>query len=139
MFGAKTGIRGTKIFGKRPTLCILDDLVSDDDAKSPTSMQAIKDTVYKGVFPALDPTRRKVIFNGTPFNKDDIIIEAVESGAWDVNVWPVCERFPCEPEEFVGAWEDRFSFAFVKEQYDLMAQSGKLAAFLSRVHVAYYF
>lgn len=129
MFGAKTGIRGTKIFGKRPTLCILDDLVSDDDAKSPTSMQAIKDTVYKGVFPALDPTRRKVVFNGTPFNKDDIIIEAVESGAWDVNVWPVCERFPCEPEEFVGAWEDRFDYTFVKEQYDLMAQSGKLAAF----------
>ena len=124
-----TGIRGTKIFGKRPTLCILDDLVSDDDAKSPTSMQAVKDTVYKGVFPALDPTRRKVVFNGTPFNKDDIIIEAVESGAWDVNVWPVCERFPCEQEEFVGAWEDRFDYAFVKEQYDLMAQSGKLAAF----------
>ena len=129
MFGAKTGLRGTKIFGKRPTLCILDDLVSDDDAKSKAAMQAIKDTVYKGVNHALDPTRRKVVFNGTPFNKDDILIEAVESGAWDVNVWPVCEKFPCERHEFSGAWEDRFSFDYIMEQYDMAVKTGKLAAF----------
>lgn len=133
MFGAKTGLRGTKIFGKRPVLCVLDDLVSDDDSKSKASMQAIKDTVYKGVNHALDPTRRKVIFNGTPFNKDDILIEAVESGAWDVNVWPVCERFPCERSEFRGAWEDRFSFDYVQEQYDLAIKTGKLSAFMQEL------
>jgi hypothetical protein len=110
MFGAKTGLRGTKIFGLRPPLCVLDDLVSDDDSKSKAAMIAIKDTVYKGVNHALDPTRRKVVFNGTPFNSEDILIEAVESGAWDVNVWPVCEQFPCEPEKFAGAWEDRFTY-----------------------------
>ena len=49
MFGAKTGIRGTKLFGKRPVMAILDDLISDDDANSRVQMQAIKDTVYKGV------------------------------------------------------------------------------------------
>lgn len=124
-----TGLRGTKIFGKRPVLAILDDLVSDDDSKSKASMQTIKDTVYKGVFHALDPTRRKVVFNGTPFNKEDILIEAVESGAWDVNVWPVCERFPCSKEEFVGAWEDRFSYEFIKDQYEMAEKTGKLSAF----------
>lgn len=129
MFGAKTGLRGTKIFGKRPTVCVMDDLVSDDDAKSRAAMIAIKDTVYKGVDYALDPTRRKVIFNGTPFNSDDILIEAVESGAWDVNVWPVCERFPCEEHEFQGAWEDRFTYKFVKDQYDRAVLNGKLASF----------
>lgn len=129
MFGAKTGLRGTKIFGKRPTVAILDDLVSDDDSKSKAAMQSIKDTVYKGVNHALDPTRRKVIFNGTPFNTEDILIEAVESGAWDVNVWPVCERFPCTREEFVGAWEDRFSYDYIAEQYDMAVKTGKLAAF----------
>lgn len=133
MFGAKTGLRGTKIFGKRPVIAVLDDLVSDDDSRSKTSMDAIKDTVYKGVNHALDPTRRKVIFNGTPFNKEDILIEAVESGAWDVNVWPVCERYPCEKEEFCGAWEDRFSFEFVKEQYELAVQNGKLNAFMGEL------
>ena len=133
MFGAKTGLRGTKIFGKRPVLCVLDDLVSDDDSKSRAAMNSIKDTVYKGVNHALDPTRRKVIFNGTPFNTEDILIEAVESGAWDVNVWPVCEEFPCKPEEFSGAWEDRFTYDYVKQQYDMALQTGKLSAFMQEL------
>lgn len=129
LFGAKTGLRGTKIFGKRPVLAVLDDLVNDDDAKSKVAMQAIKDTIYKGVDYALHPVRRKIIFNGTPFNKDDILYEAVESGAWDVNVWPICERFPCTREEFRGAWEDRFTYDFVAEQHRVSMLSGKLAAF----------
>lgn len=133
MFGAKTGLRGTKIFGKRPTVCVLDDLVSDDDSKSKAAMMAIKDTVYKGVNHALDPTKRKVIFNGTPFNTEDILIEAVESGAWDVNVWPVCERFPCTKEEFCGAWEDRFTFDYVQEQYEMASKTGKLSAFFQEL------
>lgn len=129
MFGAKTGLRGTKIFGKRPVIAVLDDLVSDEDANSRAAMLTIKDTVYKGVNHALDPTRRKVIFNGTPFNKEDILIEAVESGAWDVNVWPVCERFPCPEEEFSGAWPDRFSYEYIKAQYEMAEKTGKLAGF----------
>lgn len=129
MFGAKTGLRGTKIFGKRPVLAVLDDLLSDDDARSKVSMEAIKDTIYKGVNHALDPTRRKTLFNGTPFNKEDPMIEAVESGAWDVNVWPVCETYPCTKEEFNGAWEDRFSYDYIKEQYDTAVLTGKLAGF----------
>jgi len=129
MFGAKTGLRGTKIFGKRPVLAVLDDLVSDDDAKSKVSMEAIRDTVYKGIDYALDPRRRKIIFNGTPFNKGDILYEAVESGGWHVNVWPICERFPCTKAEFNGAWEDRFTYEFVKEQYEVAVVTGQLAAF----------
>lgn len=130
LFGAKQGVRGTKIFSKRPCLALLDDLVSDEDARSPTIMNTIKDTVYKGILPALSPTRRKVIFNGTPFNKSDILYEAVESGGWYVNVYPICERFPCTREEFKGAWEDRFDYDFVKETYDFHVKNGKLADFL---------
>lgn len=129
MFGAKTGIRGSKIFGKRPVLAVLDDLVSDEDANSKASMATINDTVYKGVLPALSPLKRKVIFNGTPFNKRDILYEAVESGAWVVNVYPLCEKFPCEEKEFKGAWEDRFPYSFVKREYEFALEQGKLAAF----------
>lgn len=133
MFGAKTGIRGTKIFGKRPVLAVLDDLVSDDDAKSKSSMNAIKDTVYKGIDYALDPNKRMIVFNGTPFNLEDILIEAVQSGAWDVNVWPVCERFPCTREEFRGAWEDRFGYDFVLDQYEMSVKTGKVEAFMQEL------
>jgi predicted phage terminase large subunit-like protein len=133
MFGAKTGLRGTKIFGKRPPLAVLDDLVSDDDAKSKAAMESIKDTVYKGVDYALDPVRRKIIFNGTPFNKGDILYEAVESGGWHVNVYPICERFPCSKEEFRGAWEDRFTYEFVLDQYLASVATGKLSAFMQEL------
>lgn len=133
MFGAKTGLRGTKIFGKRPVLAVLDDLVSDDDSKSKAAMEAIKDTVYKGVDYALDPRRRKIVFNGTPFNKDDILYEAVESGGWHVNVYPVCEKFPCSREEFNGAWEDRFTYDFVMDQYQTSLATGKLSAFMQEL------
>lgn len=129
MFGAKTGIRGTKIFGKRPVLAVLDDLVSDDDAKSKAAMAAIRDTVHKGIDYALDPRRRKIVFNGTPFNKGDILYESVESGAWEVNVWPICEKFPCTREEFRGAWEDRFTYDYVQRQYEDSVMQGELASF----------
>lgn len=133
MFGSKTGLRGTKIFGKRPKLAVLDDLVSDEDAKSKVSMQAISDTVHKGVNHALDPVSRKIIMNGTPFNKSDIMIQAVESGAWDVNVWPVCEKFPCTEEEFVGAWDDRFTYEFISKEYEDAVLEGKLDSFLQEL------
>lgn len=134
MFGALTGLRGTKIFGKRPVLAVLDDLIhSDADAASPTIMDNIKDTIYKGVNHALDPIRRKVILNGTPFNKQDVMVTAVESGAWQVNVWPVCEKFPCTEDQFVGAWPDRFSFEYIKSQYDLAVSTGKASAFFQEL------
>ena len=129
MFGAKTGLRGTKMFGKRPVLAVLDDLMSDDDARSKTSLEAIKDTIDKGVSYALDPTHRKVIFNGTPFRREDPIIEAVESGVWSVNVWPVCEKFPCEREEFRGAWEERFSYDTTFEDYEKKVHMGRGSSF----------
>lgn len=133
MFGARTGIRGTKRFGKRPVLAILDDLVGDEAADSQATMDSIKDTVYKGVMNALDPSRNKIIFNGTPFNKEDILVEAVESGGWDVNVWPVCEKFPVEEKDFKGAWPDRFSYQVVKKAYDFFLATGKLPAFLQEL------
>ncbi len=133
MFGAKTGLRGTKIFGKRPVLAVLDDLVSDEDAKSKAAMDTIKDTVYKGVNFALEPRRNKIIFNGTPFNKGDVLYEAVESGGWHVNVYPICDKFPCTRAEFKGAWEDRFTYDYVLEQYQIALATGKMAAFMQEL------
>lgn len=129
MFGAKSGIRGTKIFNRRPVLAVMDDLISDADSKSPTAMKAINDTVYSGVQYALDPTRHKMILNGTPFNKEDIVYRAIESGAWEVNVWPICKEFPCKREEFSGAWEDRFTYDYVNEMWESAVKEGKEKSF----------
>lgn len=128
-YGAKTGVRGAKEMGKRPQLAVLDDLISDEDARSATVISAVEDTVYKAVNYALHPSKNMIIWSGTPFNAKDPLYKAVESGAWAVNVFPVCEQFPCSREEFKGSWPDRFTYEYVKEQYDNSVKLGKLETF----------
>lgn len=128
-YGAKTGVRGAKERGKRPQLAVLDDLISDEDARSVTVISSVEDTVYKAVNYALHPTKNMIIWSGTPFNAKDPLYKAVESGAWRVNVFPVCEQFPCSKEEFRGSWEDRFTYEYVKTQYDNALLLGKVETF----------
>lgn len=128
-YGAKTGVRGTRENGTRPVLALLDDLISDADAKSPTVIESVEDTVYKAIDYALHPNRRKIIWSGTPFNAKDPLYKAVESGAWNVNVYPVCEQFPCSREDFRGSWEDRFDFDYVMKQYTKAVKLGKVDTF----------
>lgn len=129
MFGAQSGVRGFKMFGNRPVLAILDDLVSSADANSELILSRIKDTIYKDVNQALNPMRKKVIMNGTPFNKNDPVYEAIESGAWHGNVFPICNEFPCSKEDFVGAWESRFNYETLLNEYEIASASGQLGAF----------
>lgn len=70
-----------------------------------------------------------IIWSGTPFNAKDPLYKAVESGAWEVNVFPVCERFPCTREEFKGSWPDRFTYDYVLEQYENAVKLGKVDTF----------
>jgi phage terminase large subunit-like protein len=128
-YGAKTGVRGSKEMGKRPRLAVLDDLISDDDARSPTVIAAVEDTIYKAVDHALHPARNMIIWSGTPFNAKDPLYKAVESGAWRVNVYPVCNQFPCAEEDFCGAWPDRFPYSFVKKKFDTAMKVGKVDTF----------
>lgn len=128
-YGAKTGVRGAKEMGKRPQLAVLDDLISDEDARSATVIAAVEDTVYKAVTYALHPTKSMIIWSGTPFNAKDPLYKAVESGAWAVNVFPVCEVFPCSKEHFRSSWPDRFTYEFVKSKYDTALKLGKIETF----------
>lgn len=128
-YGAKTGVRGAKEMGKRPQIAVLDDLISDEDARSVTVISAVEDTVYKAVNYALHPTKNMIIWSGTPFNAKDPLYKAVESGAWAVNVFPVCEQYPCTREDFKGSWPDRFTFEYVKTQYDEALKSGMVSTF----------
>jgi len=128
-YGAKTGVRGAKELGQRPYLAILDDLISDEDARSATVIASIEDTIYKAIDYALHPKRRKIVWSGTPFNSKDPLYKAVESGAWAVNVYPVCEQYPCSREDFRGSWGDRFDYDYVKRQYDKAMKLGKVDTF----------
>ncbi len=131
MYGAKTGVRGAKEMGIRPQLAVLDDLISDEDARSATVISSIEDTVHKAVSKALHPSRQKTIWLGTPFNQKDPLYKAVESGAWDCAVFPICEHFDgnTTEESFVGSWGERFDYEYVKDQYDSAEKQGKLDGF----------
>lgn len=132
-YGAKTGVRGAKEMGKRPQIAFLDDLISDEDARSTTVIAAVEDTVYKAVNYALHPTRNMIVWSGTPFNAKDPLYKAVESGAWAVNVFPVCEQFPCSREDFRGSWPDRFTYDYVFEQYTNAVKLGKVDTFMQEL------
>lgn len=127
--GAETGVRGTVELNSRPQLAILDDLLSDKDANSPTVIASIEDTIYKAITYALHPERNMIIWSGTPFNQKDPLYKAVESGAWKVNAFPIAEKFPCSREEFRGSWEDRFNYDYVKNAYEIAVKTGKVAGF----------
>lgn len=128
-FGANTGVRGFKEYGKRPTWCGFDDLMSDKNAESPTITKDITNIIYKAARQAMHPKKRKIVWTGTPFNKKDPLYKAAGSSAWKTTVYPICEKFPCTKEEFRGAWEDRFPYEFVRKEYNDLLENGQIAAF----------
>lgn len=107
----------------------LDDLITDQDARSDTVIATIEEVVYKAVTFALHPTNYCILWTGTPFNSKDPLYKAIESDAWKSIVLPVAEKFPCEKSEFVGAWEDRFPYDALKEKYDGAVVGGTEQAF----------
>ena len=128
-FGASTGVRGFKKYGERPQFAILDDLMSDKSAESKTIIKDIENVIYKAVRQAMHPTKRRVIWIGTPFNKKDPLYKAAGTKAWTTKVYPICMQFPSAKKDFVGAWEDRFPYEAVKAEYDMLKENGKVDAF----------
>lgn len=128
-FAAMTGVRGFKKYGTRPTWCGLDDLLSDKNAKSPTILQDIENVIYYAATEALHPSNRKIVWTGTPFSKADSLYKAAGSGAWNVKAFPLCEKFPCAPEDFRGSWEDRFTYESTLANYTKKLAAGKVQAF----------
>lgn len=129
-FGATTGVRGFKEYGQRPSIAIMDDLMSDKNADSPTITSDIENIIYKAVRNALHPKKRISIWTGTPFNRKDPLYKAASmTKMWNTKVYPICQSFPCERNEFIGAWEDRFNYDFIKNEYDSLYDGGKIDAF----------
>ena len=111
----------------------MDDLMSDKNAESPTITKDIKKIVYRAARQALHPTKRLMLWTGTPFNKSDPLYEAAGTKAWTTRVYPICEKFPVARKDFKGAWEDRFPYEMVLNEYNTLKESGEIARAI-RVH-----
>ena len=68
-----------------------------------------------------------MVWLGTPFNESDPLYKAVESGAWNVAVFPIAEDFDSKTTlaTFRGSWEERFTFDYVKREYDEAMKTGR--------------
>ena len=128
-YGASTNIRGVRYKGARPDIVVLDDITTNDAINSETIQNTINDNFYKSVIPALHPTRYKIFFIGTPISERDIIHQLSDNPKWVVHKFPIAEKFPCEPEEFVGNWMDRFPYEAVLEKYEMYKAAGKAQDF----------
>jgi len=129
LYGGQQNIRGTKELGIRPQLVVMDDMLGDQDAKSPTVLENIENNINKAISKALHPTKHKMILIGTPFHENDPLYRRVESGEWNASVYPICEKFPCSKEEFSGSWEDRFPYEYVVDMYNEAKATGSLDGF----------
>lgn len=128
-FGVQTGIRGTQINNRRPYVAIIDDVMSDKNAASNAYRKLVNEIIYAGVLPAMNPSWNRIILLGTPFDYDDVIVRAVSSNAWNCSVFPVAEKFPCEPEEFRSSWPSRFTFEAINKSYKALKDTGNIPYF----------
>ena len=109
--------------------CVLDDVLKDSEARSEATIQTIEESIYRAIPYALHPTKRMMIWCGTPFNSKDPLYKAIESPAWKSVLFPIAEKFPCEKKDFKGAWEDRFPYEAVNQQWELALSNGQEQGF----------
>jgi hypothetical protein len=128
-YGASTNIRGVRYKGARPDIVILDDITTNDAINSETIQNTINDNFYKSVIPALHPTRFKIFFIGTPISERDIIHQLSNNPKWAVHKFPIAQKFPCEKNEFIGNWVDRFPYEAVLDKYEMYKAAGKAQDF----------
>lgn len=130
--GGNSSIRGIRYKGQRPQLIFGDDIIKTEaDANSETIMNNVRSMLYSDAINALDGRRGKVILVNTPFNKQDPVYSALESGMWTPVCLPICERISndLKKEEFVGAWEQMHSYERVMERYEDAVGSNSTRAF----------
>lgn len=128
-FGASTNIRGVRYKNMRPSMCIVDDITTNEAKTSEAIQNTINDNFYKSIMPALHPTRYKIFVIGTPISENDIIHQLSMNKSWAVHKFPICEKWPCSKEEFVGAWTDRFPYEAVMDKFEMFSNSGKAQDF----------
>lgn len=116
--GILSGIRGFSHDFQRPRLCVIDDVLTETTSTAPNISETIVKVIDSAITNAMDKEFSKILWLGTPFDSSDPILRNLESGIFQVHVFPICEKFPCTREEFKGGWEEKYSYDVVKNLYD---------------------
>ena len=128
--GMSTNFRGLRDDdGNRPTVVIADDILDNKVATSDKIRETIKTNWYNSVLPALDPTGYKIIYIGTPISDKDLISEIKASETFRVERYPMCEKFPCNREDFKSIWTDRFTYEYTDDIFKMFKGGGTTQGF----------
>jgi hypothetical protein len=128
--GMSTNFRGLRSkSGDRPTLVIADDILSNEVATSDAIRNTVDTNWYNSVLPALDPTKHKIIYIGTPISDKDLLSQLKNSGTYRVERYPLATKFPCDESEFDSIWPDRFTYEYALDMWKQYNAAGKLQGF----------
>lgn len=130
--GAAGGsVRGIRYKTERPQIFSFDDIIKNEaDANSPIIMGKLKSMIYSDADNATGK-RGKIIIVNTPFNKNDPVYSALESGVWTPVCIPLCEKIylGMEKKDYRGSWEQMKPFEEVMEKYEDAYDGGTLREF----------
>lgn len=116
--GMNTNWRGLRdSSGNRPTVLVADDILGNDVMTSKVIRDTIETNWFSSALPALDPRNYKIIYIGTPLSEEDLLAKLKKSGTYRVVRFPLCDKFPVAPEDFVSIWPDRFTFQYTNDMY----------------------
>lgn len=129
--GMATNFRGLRSkSGHRPTIVIADDILSNEVATSDAIRETIDTNWYNSVLPALDPTKHKIVYIGTPISTKDLLAQLKNSGVYRVEQYPLCSKFPCSKDEYDSVWPDRFTYEYTTGMYKQYESAGKVQGFM---------
>lgn len=103
--GRGMSMRGAKYLDKRPDLALVDDIETEEDARTKEARAKVVGWVMRTLLPAMDPVHR-IRFCGTPMDRDDVLANLMKDPSWRSLVVPIesidpdGNRLPSWPERF---------------------------------------
>jgi hypothetical protein len=80
--GAGQQVRGRNLGGSRPTLCIIDDMYSENNTKTEARRTHIAHWFYNALLNSLDTIKGKCLWLGTQVHPDIVVKDFKESDDW---------------------------------------------------------
>ena len=80
--GAAQQVRGRNLGGNRPTLCIVDDMYSENNVKTSARREHLSNWFYNALTNSLDSIKGKMLWLGTLVHPDIVVKDMRESEDW---------------------------------------------------------
>lgn len=127
--GAGQSFRGTNFQGQRPQWIIVDDLQSDEILNNKDAAGKLIKWWVGTVLQAVDISRYKITFIGTPMIENDLISRLMRSPEYNKIRFPVAKNFSTDPSQIKSNWGDRFTPERIVAMYNDAKALGAEAEF----------